>query len=1091
MRTVFVVVPIVLPEGDREIPFVFDDLPSKLWIGGLDANPEISGFLRFEGDILPPRNPDMGKRRVVTHAVLVMVLLVSRNPTGFGADLEFARPRAGLFGVEPPHRSIYTVIEDRDGFLWIGTLDGLGRYDGYEMLVFRHDPDDPATLSNNAIHVLLEDRSGVLWVGTEDGLASLDRRSLRFTRHPVPELNHGGGLIITCGHEDRQGRLWFGSNHGLLLTGPDRGVLQVFKPGPDDPFGLEHPAVIGIDEESNGSLWVATSSVDARALHRLDPERMVFDRVAVTGSERWSLAFLVDAEDRGWLHPGGPVALATGEVGPAKRIEADLCTTTRVMLETPDGMLWIGCDDGLFSVDPANGTVRHQLLVEGDEAYLENYVRALGTGPSGTLWVGTQGGLFRLDPNAKLFEHRIHRPELAESLSARAVSSVVEAPNGSFWVGTFGGGLNHFDPAMQHASRYCTDPAAPDKCPGDVIWDLHLDGEGTLWIAGGGLWSLDTATDRLQRHCTDGDLPEEGLAYIVEAPAGALWLAGFDRRLYHYRVASGVLEAFDVSGEPTREWMDPRIDSLLIQDHELWIGSGDWLGRFDLESGALERVQLESPGGVYLGSQGTWALHPGRDGRLWLGTANGLLAYQAGNFTAWTTRDGLPGSAVYSILEDNQGRLWLGTNQGLSCFDPQAPSDRRFRNYTTADGIGNVEFNRHAAVATTDGRFVFGGMDGLTIFNPSRIRDNPFVPPVRITAIEVWSRNGKRTMPADEIDRLELDHRDSTFGFTFAALSFTDPARNRYAYRLRGFDDGWVDAGHRRTCQYTNLPPGSYVFEVRGSNNDGLWNDLGASLTVVVRPAVWQTWWFRLSTIATVAALIGSAVAYRRARRREMQRLRLRIADDLHDDLSSDLSGIAIVTDMVQRKETIEENDRRDLVAARDVALKMVDGVRDIVWYIDPEHDNLESTIIRMRHVAEMLLRSIPYRFSTELSDGSRTLPMTIRRNVLMVFKESLHNVVRHGRATEVRIELAAERDRLRLVIADNGVGFDVAGVEDDRHGLRGMRRRASEIDAASEIESRPGEGTRVVLAVDLTRTRDGRAAARGSRLKGGNRGTE
>ena len=352
----------------------------------------------------------MGNGRVFTHAVPIVVFLVSLSATGFGTDLALVRPRAGLFGVEPPHRSIYSVIEDRDGFLWIGTLDGLGRYDGYEMLVFRHDPDDPATLSNNAIHVLLEDRRGVLWVGTEDGLDSLDRRTLRFTRHPVFELDHDGGLIITCGHEDREGRLWFGTNHGLLLHRPDRGGFEAFKPDPDDPSSLEHTAVIGIEEDRNGSLWMATSSVDAQTVHRLDPKRMVFDRVAVTGSDRWSFAFLIDAQNRGWLHPAGPVALTTGGVDPEEWIDAGLCTTTRVMLETPDGMLWIGCDDGLFEVDPSNKTVRRQLLVEGDEAYLENYVRALGTGPSGTLWVGTQGGLFRLDPNAKLFEHHTHRP---------------------------------------------------------------------------------------------------------------------------------------------------------------------------------------------------------------------------------------------------------------------------------------------------------------------------------------------------------------------------------------------------------------------------------------------------------------------------------------------------------------------------------------------------------------------------------------------------------------------------------------------------------------------------------------------------------
>ncbi|MCD4748166.1 MAG: ATP-binding protein, partial [Thermoanaerobaculales bacterium] len=652
------------------------------------------------------------------------------------------------------------------------------------------------------------------------------------------------------------------------------------------------------------------------------------------------------------------------------------------------------------------------------------------------------------------------------------------------------GGLNHLDPSLHHARRYCADPSDPDRCAPDVIWDLHLDGAGVLWIAGAGLWRLDTTSGRIERHCRTGGLPEEGLSFIVEAPVGTLWLAGCDRRLYRYAVESRTLDGFDVSGEPSVEWVDPRIDSLLVRGHDLWLASGDWLCRFDLATGDFERVALEFARGAYLGSQGTWALHAGRDGSLWLGTSNGLLTYRPdrGEFAAWTTHDGLPGSAVYSILEDDDGRLWLGTNQGLSCFDLRLPAGRNFRNYTTADGIGNVEFNRHAAVETTDGRFIFGGMDGLTVFEPSRIRDNPVVPPVRITGIEVWNRDGTRGITPYGLERLVLSPHDSTFSFRFAALSFADPARNRYAYRLEGFEEGWVDAGARRTCQYTNISPGSYLFQVRGSNNDGLWNERGISLPVIIRPAFWQTWWFRTLSVVAAAAMALLAVGYRRARRREMQRLRLRIADDLHDDLSSDLSGIAVVTDMVQRKDSIDPTDRRDLVEVRDAALKMVDGVRDIVWYIDPEHDNLESLAFRMRHVAEVLLRGIRYRFDVSLPARSGTLSMAVRRSLLMVFKESLHNVVRHADAQNVQIELSSDGSRLRLRIADDGAGFDAEADPHEGHGLRSMQRRAAEIDARLDLDSEPAGGATVTMTLDMASSRDSGSVLKRIRLQEGKR---
>jgi signal transduction histidine kinase len=455
-----------------------------------------------------------------------------------------------------------------------------------------------------------------------------------------------------------------------------------------------------------------------------------------------------------------------------------------------------------------------------------------------------------------------------------------------------------------------------------------------------------------------------------------------------------------------------------------------------------------------------------------------------GALTAFTTHDGLPGSAVYSVLEDGRGRLWLGTNQGLSCFDRHLPAAQRFRNYTVSDGLGSTEFNRHAAVLRADGSMVFGGMNGLTLFHPDRVRDNPYVPPVHLTRIEVASRDGVRGLQPEAVSELQLWPRDKTFGFEFAALNYTAPERNRYAYRLDGFDADWVHAGTRRSCQYTNIPPGSYVFRVKGSNNDGVWNEQGASLPVVVHPAFWQTWWFRALVAAIVAALVWAGYRYRALRRLEMQRLRLRIAGDLHDDVSSDLSGIAMVADMVQGKTYLEEAERRDLVEVRDTALNMVDGVRDIVWYIDPEHDSLESMVIRMRTVAATLLRGIGFDLVTDLPGRSIAVPMAVRRDLYLIFKEALHNVVRHAGAERVVIELAIAGGRLRLRISDDGCGFDVETAKGG-HGLRSMRRRAAEIGAELHLDSVKGSGTELRLEVDLARSRDGGRGSRGRILKG------
>lgn len=1027
----------------------------------------------------------MSTRRASNSRAAAVVWFLLLCPVAEATEPDLLPIRAGLNGVVPPHKSVYAMLEDHDGFLWIGTLDGLGRFDGYEMIVFRNDPDNPGTLSHNAVYVLLEDRSNRLWIGTENGLDSLDDRRSTVRRHPVPALGRDGGPVITSAFEDSRGRLWFGTDRGLILLPADSEDFEVFPGGADGSEGLAQPTVIGIDEDLEGRLWVATGSDTRLTLHRLDEATMRFERVPVVDAPEWPLAFVVDDNDRGWIHPAVSVDLDTGETERHGLPGLSRCSSARAIVESPDGDLWFGCDDGLYRLDKNGDAARPISLAPSDGAYLEHFVRALAFDRSGTLWIGTQAGVYRFDPAAQPFRHISGDPDRSDRLRSSSISALVEDTRGRLWVGTYGGGLHRFDPDLGSVRRYCADRSASHDCPGAVIWHLHLDAAGTLWIAGECLWSLDPATDRVQLRLGPDELPDEGLAYIAEGPSGTLWLAGFDRNLYRYLPAAGSLDRVDVSGEPSLEWTDPRIDGILVDGGFLWLATGSWLGRFDPSTGALERIPIASASGAPLRSQGLWAMHPDREGRFWLGTSNGLFVFDpAGrSFDAWTTHDGLPGSVVYSILEDVEGRLWLGTNQGLSVFDPEASSNSRFRTYTTADGTGNTEFNRHAALALSDGRFAFGGMDGLTVFDPMRIRDNTYVAPVRVTRVEIWSRDGKRTLEASGLDRLVLSHRDSTFGFTFAALSFTDPASNRYAYRLDGYDEEWVDAGTRRTCQYTNLPPGDYVFRVLGSNNDRFWNDIGAELPVIIQPAVWQTWWFRLLTMVALGSVIWAAIAYRLARRREVARMRLRIADDLHDDLSSDLSGIAVVTDMVQRKTNIDPGDRRDLAAVRDVALKMVDGVRDIVWYIDPEHDNLESTIIRMRQVAETLLRDVPHRFDVELADGSAALPMTVRRNLLMIFKESLHNIVRHADAGNVVMALVVQGSRLRLSVADNGKGFDDDADCGDRHGLRGMRRRADEIGARLEIVSEPNRGTEIVMTVDLTRSRDGRSVERGPRL--------
>jgi ligand-binding sensor domain-containing protein len=966
-----------------------------------------------------------------------------------------------------PHRSVYALLEDALGFLWIGTADGLARFDGYEVQVYRHDPFDPEGMSNSTVMTLLEDRHGRLWVGTENGLLRLDRRRDTFARMDPPELQGRAGVEVTCALEDSRGQLWFGTLSGLLRFDPHDDTPSSFSHRSDDPTSLRFDHVLGLVEDASARLWVLSKGADTGSVQRHEGDGVFVVVVEeLRNPALWTIA--IDGRDQLWIDPCPPLGTASDSLPARLERECRLGVETWAIDPSAGASLWMGTSEGLFEVDLANGGASRVELGGTSHGSLANEVRSVHRGRSGIVWAGTHAGLYSVNPHRKRFHHWDLHALRDRSEAATAVSSVVETRSGDLLVGTYGRGLARFERSGRLVARYPADDAVAAGQSSDYVWALARDQGNGVWVAAGDLVHLDLERGVFTSH----PLPEDRQPTFVACDAaGRVWLASF-QGLDRLVPAVGTYETVDLrsGGRPVA------VDSLCLGgDGAMWAGTAESLFRIDLDHDVVREFALVTGDGVSLSGTGTWALHADGRGSLWLGTSLGLIRFDvaSGRFELTTLRHGLPGSSVYSILEDDAGGLWLGTNQGLSRFDPGAHAAHRFRNFSPEDGLGNVEFNRHAACRTGDGAMVFGGLDGLTWFRPEEIRPNPTVPPVRLTRIEVVGRQGARDVNPFELERLVLTPGDVSFAIEFAALEFTNPRRNRYAYRLEGFDPEWVDAGTRRYAQYARVPPGDYLFRVRGANNDGVWNEAGSSLAVVVQPAFWQTWWFRVAVGLVVVGGVVGAYSYRMAQVRKVQQLRLDVAGDLHDDLSSDIAGIAVVADMLRRRNGLGERDRVDLEMIRDTARGMVEGVRDIVWYMDPEHDTLEATVDRMRAAADRMLRGTAHTISVSTARHAPDLSMGARRDLFLVYKEAVQNVVRHARADTVSISLAVEGRRLRLEVADDGVGFDPVAVSEG-HGLRSMRRRAEQIGAVLEVESRPGRGTTVRLELDIARFRDG-----------------
>jgi len=974
------------------------------------------------------------------------------------------------------HNSVLSILQDRHGFLWLGTADGLNRYDGREVVVWRHDPEQPDSLSSSTILALLEDGEGALWVGTANGLTRFDRRKNQFTRYDLrgsPDAPEPGRVRAL--HEDRTGTVWAGLSEGLFRYDPGTDRFEAFLHDPEDPGSLAAGVVLGIQEDPAGVLWFLTrrGAKFSAVLSRFDRQSGRFAHHR--SPEHWNAVdFRIDRSGRFWVNVEG-----LGRFDPlAGRFQRPVLDVSYEpmgdIFQDRDGSLWISTVQGLLRYDPASGEVRHYSPGSPGGDALSDWAVDLAEDRSGTLWVGTRGGLYKWDRQRKPFAHWTGRPGDPDALGTHPVSAVLEGSSGALWVGTYGAGLSRVDPGGT-LTRFVHDPGDAASLCHDTIWHIAEGRAGTIWLGvEDGLCSYDSSKGQFLRHPVEyssSDRHSPRIAHIAEDHQGRLWLAS-TRGLARFDPSSGALVRFparpDGRGPSTNV-----LNSLLLEGtRTLWLGtSWEGLGRLDLESGVFAHYPLLTGAGGVLRGEGIFHIHRDRDGFVWLATADGLSRFdpKTEEFEHYFTRHGLPGSVVYSILEDAEGRLWLGTNRGLARFDPRLPAGQRFRSFDRSDGVGNIEFNRQAAWSGVDGRFYFGGMDGLTVFRPEQIRQNTYEPPLGLTRIRVWGPEGLTEPNPFGLDQLRLSHRQSSFSLDFAALSFTSPEKNRYAYRLDGFEKDWVAAGKQRSARYTHVPPGHYVFRVRGSNNDGVWNQEGTSLAITITPPFWETWWFRALAVLGVVGGIVTLHRYRVARLLEIERLRLRIAGDLHDDVSSDLSGIALATAMVQRQPYLHEEDRDRLAEVEQTARGILEGLRDIVWYINPEHDSLEAVVRRMKAVASSLLGDTPYGFDADISPADGDIDMRLRRSVLLIFKETLHNIARHARAGKVAIRLEQRSDTLLLVVTDDGVGFDGMGVGDGS-GLSNMRRRAEDVGAILEVVSRPGHGTTTRLEVGLGR---------------------
>ena len=990
--------------------------------------------------------------------------------------------------------TVFSVFQDSKGFLWFGTLDGLNKYDGYSIIVFRSDPRNPKTISNNSVFKIFEDNTGALWIGTlGGGLNRFDRATEQFKRfrHAPGDSTSLSNDFVRSIFQDRAGRLWIGTNNGLNLYDRGKNSFHHYVHA-DGRNSLSNNYVWAIHESTAepGVLWLGTYD----GLNRYDLRNGIFTVFRSDSANNHSLSnnyvwSIVEQSDSTlWIGTNKGLNLFNKRTGRSIRFLASpekrsgiggnnvwsLCPDGKGSLYV--GTLGSGLDKLLQASDVHSSIAAKFLHYEHDPAnpnsLSQNFVWSMLRDNTGVIWIGTDGGLNKLDPEMEKFAHYRSVPYNPNSLSNSEVTALCKTQSGILWVGTKDG-LNRYDAAKDGFVHYRSSVGDPSSLGGNFVRALLEDHGGNLWIgtSGGGLSKLSPSKSgftRLQAGPLPRNLSSNDITSLLEDDDGILWI-GTLSGLNRYDPHKGSIRIFQHDAANFLSLSHDYVSTMYeTRDGALWVGTfGGGLNQFHRENGTFTRI-MERPGDTTsLSDNNVWCLNEDSTGALWIGTNNGLDRFDRARnlFVHYDERRGLINTGIYGILQDNRGNLWMSSNKGLTCFNPQTDA---IRTYGASDGLQSNQFSGNAYFKDPQGMMYFGGINGYNAFLPDGIRDNPHIPPIVLTDFQIFNKSvsiaegSPLQSSITETKTVHLSYGQNVFSFEFAALHYASPAANQYAYKMEGFDHDWIRSGTRRYATYTNLDPGTYTFRVIGSNNDGVWNMNGTSLTVVIAPPFWKTWWFISGLMVIVLSIVAAIIYFQIRHLLAMERLRLKIAADLHDDIGTRLTEISLLSDMIYHVDSGDRSSFRESVHnIGQIARALIESMSDIVWLINPERDSLYELFLKLKDTYEEILsyKQINFHINNLESLKNVTLAMDYRKNIYLIYKEAMNNAIKYSGCTEMSINTELHGGSLSITLYDNGRGFD-ASLHSLGNGLRDMENRAKECGGQLRIQSKPGEGT-------------------------------
>ncbi|MDQ3192814.1 MAG: hypothetical protein M3Q58_14560 [Bacteroidota bacterium] len=800
--------------------------------------------------------------------------------------------------------SVNHVLQDKRGFMWFGTQDGLNRHDGYNYTVLKHNPSDSFSISDNYINVIFEDKKGILWIGTEGGLNKFDPQTEKFTAYKfdiTTKNSISNNSVLTIA--EAQGYLWIGTESGLNKFDSEKENFTRYFHNNTDSSSISNNRIKVLYTDKSGTLWIGTDY----GLSVLEKKQSKFH------------SFFSSTINPNTLSNNAVLSI----------------------IEDKEGFIWIGTNDGLNRFNKNSKKFNRFYSKENDSKSLShNVINTLFEDGSGSLWIGTSGGgLNRYKKENEQFSRFQYHSNIPSSLANNIVYSIYEDRTGTLWIGT-NGGISKFDHNKQNFHHYRNIPGSSNSINSNVVWSLFEDENGVLWIG------TDKGLNRFNRtnnsvkyfsHKSSNQARyfNESIYSIYKDKSGLLWI-GTDAGLFTFNSSTETFNFFKPKNKRDLGLGTVRIYTIFEdKEQNLWVGSKDGLYFIDkskeqvklyrsdllkegtISNNVIRSVLQDKAGNIWVGtnggglnkiiqhssdsisfdhyksndkSQGTLnnniilSLYEDNEGIIWIGTyGGGLNKFDPSSelFTSYTEENGLSNNAIYGVLSDKNQNLWMSSNKGVSRFNPKI---EKFQNYFENDGLQSNEFNIGAFYGGNSGELFFGGINGFNAFSPENIHINEIPPQVVLTDLLIFNKRviiGEKNSPLSkafqETEEIELNHKQSVITFEFAALHYSSPDKNNCAFIMEGFDEEWNYVGQRRQATYTNLDPGTYVFRVKGANSDGIWNEQGASVIVTILPPFWKTWWFRLLITVFILgcffAIYKSRIKIIEAQNRHLERL--------------------------------------------------------------------------------------------------------------------------------------------------------------------------------------------------------------------------